>query len=120
MHSQDDDYNPTAKLDSLTKMKIWNGTLLKCSYSALEAPLDRPLCQGHLSDIVIKAQNIIKPVLQLIINSSLDLSPLFRCLESEKKWPRLLPQLLRYRDFYPKSLLTFNRQTLPFQFQHPQ
>ena len=38
----------------------------------------------------------------------------------EKKWPRLLPQLLRYRDFYPKSLLTFNRQTLPFQFQHPQ
>ena len=75
MHSQDDDYNPTAKLDSLTKMKIWNGTLLKCSYSALEAPLDRPLCQGHLSDIVIK------PVFQLIINSSLDLSTLFRCLE---------------------------------------
>ena len=58
-------------------MKIWNGTLLKCSYSALEAPLDRPLCQGHLSDIVIKAQNSIKPVLQLIINSSLDLSTLF-------------------------------------------
>ena len=94
MHSQDDDYNPTAKLDSLTKMKIWNGTLLKCSYSALEAPLDRPLCQGHLSDIVIKAQNIIKPVLQLIINSSLDLSPLFRCLESEKKMAASLTSII--------------------------
>ena len=95
MHSQDDDYNPTAKLDSLTKMKIWNGTLLKCSYSALEAPLDRPLCQGHLSDIVIKAQNIIKPVLFFnslsILVSILTLSEV--CSIGEKNG--LLPQLLR-------------------------
>ena len=97
-------------------MKIWNGTLLKCSYSALEAP-SRPLCQGHLSDIVIKAQNIIKPV--LFFNSLSILVSIFRLFfdvwNRRKKWPRLLPQLLRYRDFYPKSLLTFNRQTLPFQ-----
>ena len=68
-------------------MKIWNGTLLKCSYSALEAP-SRPLCQGHLSDIVIKAQNIIKPVLFFnslsILVSILTLSEV--CSIGEKKW----------------------------------